>query len=288
MKRLLLLILSVSLTFLLGACGSGVYKENTTLNVMSFNIRLDTPSDSLSNWSYRKNNVTHLISYYAPDVLGMQEVLSNQLKDLLKVLPKYNYVGVGRDDGEEAGEYCPIFYDSKRFELLDKGNFSLSEEPDSFGTLAWDAACNRICTWAILYNKADGTLLACFNTHLDHVGVQAREEGTRLIVSKIEEIAGTLPTVLMGDFNSTQDDEPALMLKAKSMYSAFDRAEIMYGPNWSFHDFGKLQEEDRPLIDYVYVSEKIKVSRCRIIQDTPQNGYYSDHNPVMAEISVNN
>ena len=100
---------------------------------MTFNIRLDAPSDSANNWKYRKENVYQMITYYHPDLLGMQEVCHNQMEDLKQGLPQYTALGVGRDDGKEAGEYCPIFFNPNRFTLLKSGNFALSEHPDSIG-----------------------------------------------------------------------------------------------------------------------------------------------------------
>lgn len=120
---------------------------------MTFNIRLDAPSDSANNWKYRKENVYQMITYYHPDLLGMQEVCHNQMEDLKQGLPQYTALGVGRDDGKEAGEYCPIFFNPNRFTLLKSGNFALSEHPDSIGIKGWDASYNRITTWAILKEK---------------------------------------------------------------------------------------------------------------------------------------
>lgn len=89
-----------------------------SVEVMTFNIRLDAPSDSANNWKYRKENVYQMITYYHPDLLGMQEVCHNQMEDLKQGLPQYTALGVGRDDGKEAGEYCPIFFNPNRFTLL--------------------------------------------------------------------------------------------------------------------------------------------------------------------------
>ena len=123
---------------------------------MTFNVRLDAPSDSANNWKYRKDNVCQMITYYQPDLLGMQEVRHNQMEDLKQGLPQYTALGVGRDDGKEAGEYCPIFFNSHRFTLVEYGNFSLSEQPETIGIKGWDASYNRITTWAILQERVTG------------------------------------------------------------------------------------------------------------------------------------
>lgn len=94
-----------------------------------------------------------MIAYYSPDLLGMQEVLHNQMEDLKRGLPQYTALGVGRDDGKEAGEYCPIFFRTNRFTLVEYGNFSLSEQPETIGIKGWDASYNRVTTWAILQER---------------------------------------------------------------------------------------------------------------------------------------
>ena len=157
-------------------CKNQYTSTDKSVEVMTFNIRLDAPSDSANNWKYRKENVYQMITYYHPDLLGMQEVCHNQMEDLKQGLPQYTALGVGRDDGKEAGEYCPIFFNPNRFTLLKNGNFALSEHPDSIGIKGWDASYNRITTWAILKEKRNGKELVFFNTHLDNDGKIARKE----------------------------------------------------------------------------------------------------------------
>ena len=215
----------------------------------------------------------------------MQEVLPNQLADLKQALPQYTAIGVGRDDGKTAGEYCPVFFNIERFELLKHGDFSLSEQPETFGVKGWDAECNRVCTWALLKDKVNGGQVAYFNTHLDHIGTVARREGVRLVMQKMQELAPGVPAILTGDFNCGPEEEPSRVLEEGGMKNAQKVADITYGPSWSFHDFGRLPLAERPLLDYVYVTPQVEVARCRVIQDTPDGGgYYSDHNPVLVEI----
>ena len=259
--------------------------KQSPFSVMSFNIRMDTPSDSANSWQHRKNNVYQFISYYQPDLIGMQEVLPNQLNDLKANLPQYSFLGAGRDDGKEAGEHCSILYNPERFELVDYGNFSISEQPDTYGVKGWDAACNRITTWAILEDKGNGKRLAYFNLHLDHVGTTARREGTRLVLKKAQELAQGLPVVITGDFNCTPDDEPSQILEEAGMMNAQKTASIVYGPSWSYHGFGRVPLFSRSMIDYVYFGKGLEALRYRNIKDTSDQGYYSDHNPVMAELA---
>lgn len=265
------------------SCGK---QSDVALNVMTFNIRLDVASDSLDSWKYRKDNAAQMIAYYAPDIVGMQEVLKNQLDDLKDRLPGYTQLGVGRADGKEKGEYCPLFYKTERFDLVDYGNFGMSETPDSIGVKGWDAACERITTWAILKDKVSGKQIAAFNTHFDHMGQVARRESATLILKKMKQIAGKLPVVLTGDFNGELDSDPIRLLTEGGMVNTYTKSPVVYGLSWTFHAFGHLALEDRTLIDYVLVKGAVEAEKCRIIGDKPDNGYLSDHAPVMASLKL--
>ncbi len=260
--------------------------DGQPMEVMTFNIRLDIPSDSANSWNPRKDNVCRMIAYYRPDLLGMQEVLHNQMNDLKRGLPQYTVLGVGRDDGKEAGEYCPIFFRTDRFALVEYGNFSLSEHPETIGIKGWDASYNRIATWAILQEKDNGQQFIYLNTHLDNDGKTARQEGVRLILGKIKEIAPGIPAIVTGDFNCTPEEAPLQTLENGGMENASKAAAVTYGPSWSFHDFGRLPVEERVLIDYVFTTEGAKIDRYRVVHDKPDNGYLSDHCPILVELTV--
>lgn len=284
MKNFFMISCAVLLV-LSGGCTHKPVKSDFPLQVMTFNVRLDTSSDGLNGWPYRRDNIGQMLSYYAPDLLGMQEVLPNQMQDLQMMLPQYTSLGVGREDGRNKGEYSPIFFRTERFELLRSGNFSLSQTPDSFGILGWDAACARVCTWALLRDLYSGHEVAYFNTHLDHIGTTARREGMRLILDSLKNIANGLPVIVTGDFNCPPYDEPAQILESGGLLNAWTSASVTYGPSWSFHDFGRKPVAERLLLDYVFTTPQLAAQRCRIIQDTPDNGYYSDHCPVIAELT---
>ena len=284
MKNLFSYSVLVAFVLLATSCGK---QPEAKVDVMSYNIRLDHAGDSLNNWKYRKDNAAQMIAYYAPDIIGMQEVVKNQLDDLKNRLPQYTVLGVGRADGKEKGEYCSLFYKTDRFDLVKNGDFGLSETPDSIGIKGWDAACERIVTWAILKDKVSGKTLAAFNTHFDHVGMVARRESAKLILTKIKEIAGTLPVIVIGDFNGTVDSEPITILTDGGMKNTYTSAAVIYGPTWSFHDFGRIPVENRLLIDFIFVSGPIVADRYRVIGDKPDNGYLSDHAPVLTSLTIN-
>ena len=259
------------------------------LNLMTFNVRNDNPEDGLNNWKYRKDFAANMIRFYDIDVLGTQEVLNNQLNDLLSALPQYTYAGVGRLDGKKAGEYSAIFYKKNKFDLLDSGNFWLSENPSAAGVKGWDAACERIVTWVILKEKKTEKKFAFINTHFDHVGKIARRESAKLLLSRVDEIAKGLPLFVSGDFNSTPQSEVITMLTDKKrtnhLIDSRSIAPFIYGPAWTNHSFGDDPMEKRRIIDYIFVNNKIKVEVVAVIAERLNNLYLSDHNPVLLKAS---
>jgi endonuclease/exonuclease/phosphatase family metal-dependent hydrolase len=219
------------LTLLLFCVFAPLSSIGQSLDVMTFNIRLDATSDGVNVWNNRKVDVLDMLNYYSPDLLGMQEVCPNQLDDLGNGLSTYAWLGVGRDDGHHKGEHCPIFYKKERFLLLDSGNFSLSATPEVFGVKGWDASYNRVATWAVLQDKQTGKKLAFVSTHLDNDGRMARAEGIKLVLRMMKKYAAGIPLVISGDFNSTEQDVLDILLQ-NEMVNTRDMAQVIYGPNW--------------------------------------------------------
>ena len=277
MKRLIYLLAAVAFT----ACGSA-----TSLSVMTFNMRYDNPEDGQNNWRFRRGRVAGVIKAQEVDVLGTQELLSNQFNDLSGLLTGYQGVGVGRLDGVESGEYCAVFFRKDRFTLLDSGTFWLSETPEVVGSLGWDGACERIATWVVLRDR-DGRELFFIDTHLDHVGQVARDEGVSLLMKRIETLSGGRPVILTGDFNSEPGSSVvAHVQKDGVLRDAKAIAAQRSGTEWSFSDFGQIPEAERPLLDYIFVSGDIEAVRYEVLPDTFDGGYVSDHAPVMAVVKI--
>ena len=277
MKRLIYLLAAVAFT----ACGSA-----TSLSVMTFNMRYDNPEDGQNNWRFRRERIAGVIKAQEVDVLGTQELLSNQFNDLSGLLTGYPGVGVGRLDGAESGEYCAVFFRKDRFTLLDSGTFWLSETPEVVGSLGWDGACERIATWVVLRDR-DGRELFFIDTHLDHVGQVARDEGVSLLMKRIETLSGGRPVILTGDFNSEPGSSVvAHVQKDGVLRDAKAIAAQRSGTDWSFSDFGQIPEAERPLLDYIFVSGDIEALRYEVLPDTFDGGYVSDHAPVMAVVKI--
>lgn len=267
--------------------------KRQTLQVMSYNIRLDTEADSVNQWKNRPEKVIGLIKKYKPDLFGVQEALHNQMLDLQNGLSEYSYVGVGRDDGKEKGEYSAIFYKKEKFEVLLQNTFWLSETPEVPGSKSWDAAITRVVTLAILKDKITGKQFLYANTHFDHIGKEARRNSSTLIknlISNSIKVFSTqnenqeLPVIVSGDFNSEPTDAPYLTLTNGEHFSLRDSrpADNLTGTFCGF----ELNKMECKTIDYIFHSEDWKASNYQVIQDNDGTYYPSDHLPVLVTLSL--
>ena len=266
---------------------SGQKEKEAKLRWGTFNIRLQTSIDDEQGWGWdvRKGRVADYIKRNHIDIVGMQEVLHAQLEDLLKLLPEYDYVGVGRTDGKTKGEYTPIFFLKDKFEVLEKGNFWLSETPEVPGSKGWDAALERVASYAKLRDKRSGKVFMAVNTHFDHVGVTARRESAKLIMRKIHDIVGNQPAVVTGDFNVTEDDEAYRTMVSNSfrMFDAYHQTTKNTGVGYTYHNFCRIPAAKAEKIDFIFITPTIKVKRTHIEEPKPDK-MLSDHNPHWADL----
>ncbi|MFL9834588.1 endonuclease/exonuclease/phosphatase family protein [Chryseobacterium terrae] len=253
------------------------------LKVMSFNIRLNVDSDKENSWTNRKQDAVDLLSYYHPDYFGVQEALPEQMKDIKNGLKSYDYVGVGRDDGKEKGEFSAIFYDTEKLQVVKSGTFWLSETPEK-PSKGWDAAYNRVCTYAVFKDKKSKKEFLAMNLHFDHIGNVARVKSADLILKKIKEInPKNLPLTLSGDFNLTDDTEPIKIISQNLKDSFYNSETKPYGPKGTFTGFN-VTEVPKERIDYIFV-KGFKAKSHRHINDRRENLLYpSDHFPVLTEL----
>jgi endonuclease/exonuclease/phosphatase family metal-dependent hydrolase len=250
-----------------------------TLTVMSFNIRYGDANDGTNSWKYRYPATGMMISDQNPDIFGVQEALLYQIKYILEVCPQYKAIGVGREDGKHKGEHMDIFYNKKKIALKKWGSFWLSETPD-VPSKGWDAACKRTATWALLKDKRTGEKFYYVNTHLDHIGVVARQKGLAMICDRIKSINPEgYPMILTGDFNISPDN-PALTELNQRMKSARNVA-FKTDSVLSFNGWG--DKESQEMIDYIYFSG---FSKCDLFETVTKPyfdyKYVSDHYPVKA------
>ena len=235
----------------LAICLSSVTGYSQSPTIMTYNIKYDNVNDTVNNWNDRKSSMVELNVTEDPDVVGMQEVLHNQLNYLNEELSGYDYVGVGREDGKQKGEYSPILYQKEKYELLKSNTFWLSKTPDQI-SVGWDAALERICTYALFKEKSTDKEFYVFNTHFDHRGDKARKKSVKLILKKIDEInTQNLPVVLMGDLNLSPEKK-SIQYLSKKMTDGLEVAKSKNeGPSGTFNGFN-LQDPITQRIDYIF------------------------------------
>jgi endonuclease/exonuclease/phosphatase family metal-dependent hydrolase len=256
---------------------------------MTYNIRYagDKKSDSVNAWEYRREPVASMIRFNRTDIVGLQEALKIQLDDFMKILPEYIWIGIGRDEGKTGGEFSALLIKKDRFKIIKQSTFWLSETPEK-PSKSWDAALLRIVTWVKLFDKRTKKEFFIFNTHFDHMGVEARKNSASLLMKKISEISSTLPVVITGDFNCLKDSDPYKIITTSSPHF-FDAQFISenghYGGRVSFNNFRDSLEANNK-IDFIFVNEKVKVYQHGIVSEKFNGHYPSDHMPVLADLII--
>lgn len=256
------------------------------LKVMSYNLRLDTPYDSVNQWPNRAEKVAALISKYTPDIIGVQEALHHQLQDLMKMLPDYSYCGVGRDDGKEKGEYSAILFRNSRFGLLDTHTHWLSETTDLPGSKSWDAAITRVFTVARFFDRDTKKEFVMTNTHFDHIGKEAREQSAHIIKAFVYGYtAGKMPVIISGDFNSETNQTPYLTMIDRTVGLQLFDSRPASSTAGTFCGF-KVGGMPCVTIDFIFHTKEWVVRKYQVIADNDGTYYPSDHLPVMVDFDL--
>ncbi len=281
-------LLSILLAALL-AMPAAAKERADRYSAMTYNIRLDIASDGDNAWPHRRSALTSLIGYYAPDLLGMQEVLLHQKQAIEADLPGYVLVGVARDDGKDKGEFSPLGFRSDRFALVASGTFWLSPTPAVPGK-GWDAAYPRVASWARLRDKTAKRNLLVVNTHMDHIGEIARLESARQIRGWIASHRQANETVvLLGDFNSAADSPAYTAIVEAGPGALRDTLTISrtphFGPLGTFTGF-KIDQVAPSPIDHIFVSDDAQVLRHATLTQQVGGKLPSDHYPVLADLCV--
>lgn len=260
----LLLLAFAALVF----CNCQSYRP-TALTVASYNLRNANGSDSAqgNGWGQRYPVIAQIAQFHDFDIFGTQECFLHQLKDMKQALPAYDYIGVGRDDGKGKGEHAAIFYRTDKFDVIEKGDFWLSETPD-VPSKGWDAVLPRICSWAHFKCKDTGFEFLFFNLHMDHVGKKARVESAFLVQKKMQELGATLPAILTGDFNVDQTHSSYnALVKNGVLCDSYEKSDFRYGTNGTFNSFDP-DSFTESRIDHVFVSPVFHVKRYGILTDS--------------------
>ena len=256
-------------------------QSDDSISVMSVNVRTWSPTDTgKKSWFYRADLVIKNIEANAPDIIGFQEVTHMHYNYLTSCLKGYDNVIEYRDTSAFT-EGCPVFYNTSKFTLEDKGSFWLSETPEKMSK-DWGAACYRICSYVILKENSTGKKLVVFNTHLEHISDLARINGINVVLDKIKQF-GSLPSIIMGDFNCKEDSETYKAATDSFLDAKYETANPQKGS--TYQGFGK--ELDGENIDYFMISKTgIKVNSYKIVDTTYDGVYPSDHFPIYTNISL--
>lgn len=278
MKKTILLLMAALMVLPVSVSAK---KKTSNLKVISYNIRLGTAKDGDNSWEFRYPASSAMINDQKPDIFGLQEAYDFQVNYLEEACPDYKSVGVGREDGIHKGEHMSIFYNTKTIKLLKWGTFWLSETPD-VPSKGWDAQCFRTATWALLKDKASGRKFYYVNTHLDHVGWEARKNGMKLIVDRIDKINPKgLPMVVTGDFNM-RINRPEFDDMKKMMKNAREEA-VKTDHHQTANGWGKSGPDS--IIDYVWYKGFSSCPEYKTItKPYMRRQYISDHYPITATL----
>ena len=257
-------------------------KEENVMRIMSFNIRCGDVGEE--TWEDRIGIVSQTMLESDADSIGVQEATPGWMAALNKNIgEKYAYVGVGRDDGANKGEYSAVFYLKDKYNALDSGTFWLSDTPNkvSFG---WDAACRRVCSWVVLENKETGEKYVHLNSHFDHIGVAARENSVKLILDKAAEFTD-LPVVFTADLNVIQgSDNYNQFINSRILRDTkFDTSDTM--SYCTYHDT-EPEKHAQDIIDYVLINSHFDTVKYRVVTEGIDGRYVSDHYPIYADIVI--
>lgn len=239
------------------------------MTIATYNMRYDNKDDARAGngWQQRYPVIASLITFHGFDIFGTQECMYHQLEDIRKSLPGYAFIGVGRDDGKQAGEHSAIFYNEKKFKLLDKGDFWMSAITDR-PNKGWDAVLPRICSWGKFQNIKTGFTFFFFNLHMDHIGVNARAESAKLVLAKVKAMAGDIPAILTGDFNVDQHNESYKLIDNSGLLKdAYESAPVKYALNGTFNSFKSNAKTDSR-IDHIFLTKQFKAKKYGILTDS--------------------
>jgi endonuclease/exonuclease/phosphatase family metal-dependent hydrolase len=273
-------------------------KKDENIKVMTFNIRYGVAKDGPNSWENRQSILIDCLKKHQPDILGLQESLDFQIDSIQTAFPHWKKFGVGRYFNKElpdrphaslGGESCKIFYDSTKFEIINDGTYWHSGTPNIPASQTWGNSLPRITTWGKIKSRKSGKILIVMNTHF-HGGEPYVPNTTALMMQKWREIAGPIPTILMGDFNLGPASETHELFCGKTgnadergnfidCWQKLGKSEENAGTG---HGYSGMKSQKR--IDWILVTPNFDVENMEIIYDNENGRYPSDHYPVRADL----
>jgi endonuclease/exonuclease/phosphatase family metal-dependent hydrolase len=260
--------------------------EDVSLCVMTFNLRYASPKPP-NSWPERWPVMSACIRRLAPDIIGTQEGLYAQLKDLAADMPDYEWIGLGRDGGSR-GEFMAVFYRRERLEPLAFDHFWLSDTPETVGSSTWGNSNRRMVTWVRFRERRTGREFYFWNTHLDHQIEMARQKAAALIVERVRKLQTDLPVLLAGDFNSAAGNSRSyeILLKEGGFVDTWMLARVHVNEKLNtFHGFNT-PIEGGSRIDWILASGSVSVEKTEIVTCSEHGQFPSDHFPVAAWLTL--
>lgn len=281
-KRAACLLLSV-IVAVAGARQALADEPAQELKVMTFNLRYAS-SKPPNAWQARRPVAKALVESVKPDVIGTQEGLWQQVKDLETDLAEYAWIGLGRDGGSR-GEFMAIYYRRARFEPLEFDHFWLSDTPDRIGSTSWGNTNRRMVTWVRFKDRESGQEFYFLNTHFDHQVQTAREKSADLVVKRVEQLMTRLPVILVGDFNAAAGDNPAYAtLTGEGKFTDSWTSAAKRGPAiGTFHNYAG-PKENGARIDWILTRGPVQALATEVVTFAAAGQYPSDHFPVVATL----
>lgn len=271
-----------SIAFALRAAGPA--SDGDTLCVATFNLRYASAQPP-NSWPQRRPVMVECFRQMAPDIVGTQEGVYEQLKDLAADLPAYSWIGTGRDGGSR-GEFMAIFYRADRFEPLEYDHFWLSDTPEVIASSTWGNECRRMVTWVRFRDRQRQHEFYFVNTHLDHQVQLAREKGARLIRERLAKLPANLPLLLVGDFNAVAGKNPVydILVGPDGLVDLWKTARERRGEGIkSFHNFqGPVAGNEH--IDWILARGPVVAEAAELVTYSRDGQFPSDHFPVLARI----
>lgn len=258
----------------------------TSVKVMSFNVRYGTADDGPNHWEKRKDILVDAINHYDPEIVGTQECLDFQADYVVEKLSDYRWFGVGREVACD-GEHVAVLYKSQKLAPIESGNFWLSETPDIVGSISWNSACRRMVTWARFVDLDTKESFYFFNTHFDHKSEPARQGGAKVLRDRIAELPEGAPVIVTGDFNSAAENSEAYtILTGAGLTDTWKTASERVGPITTWSGFSAPDESRNRRIDWILTRGPVAASKCETVTFNQDGRYPSDHYPVFASLTI--
>jgi endonuclease/exonuclease/phosphatase family metal-dependent hydrolase len=262
-----------------------ITESENKMKLVTFNIRCDYNQDGANRFEYRKPYILAKINEESPDILCFQEVLPHVAAWLKETLTDYYIIGCGRDEQLE-NEQISIAYKKNSYNLIQMETFWLSETPYIPGSRYPNQSdCPRVCTMALFQEFESNKIVRIYNTHLDHIGSEARALGLEQMIEHIKEQSSKegrfaqAPTILIGDFNAFPD---SIEMQKLALYP--DLCDLTDSIPGTFHDYGRIPVPEK--IDYIIAQHCIQCNEVSIWDECHQGVYLSDHYPVCANLQL--